>query len=86
MTSKSEFYIRSIVSIILLLSFIISAFTGIVLIFKPKGPARIAGTFEKGMVSDLHTYSSIVMLSASIIHIYLNWNPLKLYFRKLLQL
>ena len=74
----SIYQVRRIVSIILLVSWIISFITGVILYLKT------TKIIYKGLEilptpRLLHTYSSFIMSGIAIIHMYLNWNSIKRY-------
>ena len=72
--------IRPIVSLTLLVLFIISAVTGVLLIFASRGK----GTTGRTTLANIHAMSSILMLIPAILHTYLNAKALKVYSKKLL--
>jgi hypothetical protein len=77
---------RRIVSLVTTLSFLVMAYTGIMLFISPQG--RVANWADwtlwglgKDDYAALHMNFMVVFLLASILHIYLNWSPLMSYLR-----
>ncbi|MCK4966229.1 DUF4405 domain-containing protein [bacterium] len=83
---KKKFHFRGFISFTITWTFIILAFSGIILYFSPKGRVAnwtdwtILGLTKEGW-SGLHTIIALLFLLAIILHIYLNWNPLLNYLR-----
>ncbi len=69
--------IRKYTSLTLLISWLVAAVTGSLLLISPL-LARI-GYYLPPAIPDLHTYVGFVALGISVIHIALNWNVLKAY-------
>jgi len=77
---------RRIVSLVTTLSFLVMAYTGIMLFLSPQG--RVANWANwtlwglgKEDYSAIHINFMVVFLIASILHIYLNWACLVSYLR-----
>lgn len=83
---KKKFHLRGFISFTVTWTFLILAFSGIVLYFSPKGRVAnwidwtIVGLTKEGWVG-LHTITAMLFLLSIILHIYLNWNPLMNYLR-----
>ena len=78
--------IRRIISLTIFLSFIMMAYTGIMLFLCPQGRVaywtgwRLFG-LSKEQYGELHTTFMIVFLVGGIWHITLNWRPIKGYLK-----
>ncbi len=75
------YQVRRIVSLILLVSLVLSASTGIILYLRSTDLLYWLVPFNTQAIAKLHTYSSFVMVGTSIIHLYLNINALVLYIK-----
>jgi hypothetical protein len=78
--------LRSFVSVLLLFSFCIMAFTGIILFITP--PGRVAHWIGWKMIglgkeqwAAVHIMFSITVIVVSILHLYLNFKPMMNYFK-----
>lgn len=74
--SQSKFQLRGFTSILLSLSFVVVAATGLVLWL-----AHSPQTFgiSKGVWKHTHIFTSLLMLVAGLIHLWLNWKVLWCY-------
>lgn len=74
---------RAFANLLLLCSFIVVGFSGLVLLGAPRG--RIPGWeflwLGKGEWAELHEHFGILMIVLTAVHLWLNWKPLKSYFR-----
>jgi len=81
---KKTFQIRPFISILLLLSFLLLAFSGLMLYLRPEGSIAswtgwdILGINKKGW-EGIHTVFCILFLVVASIHLVLNWKPLLHY-------
>ena len=74
--------IKTIVDVLLLVGLTVMGVTGIGMYLAPPGRiAKITGwTFlglDKYTLGDIHTYFGFTMLSIGLLHLTLNWTPLK---------
>ncbi len=79
--------LRKYVSLILVFAFIILTWTGIMLYIAPHG--RVANwtnwkimSASKSDFERMHTIWGYIMVILSLLHIYLNWNSIKMYIKK----
>lgn len=81
---KKTFQIRPFISILLLLSFLLLAFSGLMMYLRPEGSIaswtgwNILGIDKKGW-EGIHTVFCILFLVVASIHLVLNWKPLLHY-------
>ena len=76
----SIYTVRKIVSIVLLIAWIITCFTGLVLyLYTTKVLYKHVLFLSSNNIRMLHTYVSFIAFGTSILHIYLNWNAIKVY-------
>ncbi len=75
------YQVRRIVSLIMLVTIILSAGSGIILYLRSTNTLYWLAPINTQAAAKLHTYSSFVMAGASIIHLYLNMNALVLYIK-----
>ena len=87
MTKQSKkFHTRGFTSFMTTWTFLILAFSGVILYFTPKGRVAnwmswtILGLTKEGWAG-LHTIIALLFLSLIILHIYFNWAVLMNYFR-----
>lgn len=59
----------------LMLSFLVQLVTGLVMFFKLRGPFV-------GNLYELHEYNGLLVVMLVVIHIFLNWNWIKMDFLK----
>jgi cytochrome b subunit of formate dehydrogenase len=85
-SAKESFNLRAFASVFAGLSFVLMAVTGLVLFFAPS--CRIARDtswavwgHDKEQWVAVHVWLSIACITASLIHIYLNWTALTNYFK-----
>ncbi len=75
--------LRRIVSICLLISAILVFVSGIVLYLRTTHVLyRAVIWIPAWIIDDIHVYAGFVVSGLAIIHVYLNWNALKNYFRR----
>lgn len=74
------FYLRSWVSIVLIASWSLAAFTGFLLWLAPSGPragkALLLFGISKGEWGDIHFWFSAIALTATLIHLIVDWRAL----------
>lgn len=80
------------VDILLLISGLFSAITGIVLLLSPSGAGMnrglktgelIFGLSSRGYVKILHNWSSIILVLLVVIHLILNWHTILCYIKSI---
>ncbi|NPA98851.1 MAG: DUF4405 domain-containing protein [Crenarchaeota archaeon] len=75
--------VRRIVSICLLISAILVFISGIILYLRTTHVLYRAVVWIPGWAIDnIHVYAGFVVSGLAIIHVYLNWNALKSYFKR----
>ena len=81
---RKNFQIRPFISILLLLSFLLLAFSGLMLYLRPEGSLarwtgwNILGINKKGW-EGIHTIFCVLFLAVTSIHIFFNWKPILHY-------
>jgi len=85
-SNKKKFSLRAFISTYMVFSFLILAFSGIILYIAP--PGRIAHWteltilgFTKDQWQAIHTIFTFLFIIAGSFHIYYNWKPIMAYFR-----
>ncbi len=79
----NTYNIRRIVSICLLISAILVFISGIVLYLRTTNVLYHAVIWIPAWIIDyIHVYAGFVASGLAIIHVYLNWNALKNYFKR----
>ncbi|WP_022670708.1 DUF4405 domain-containing protein [Hippea alviniae] len=78
--------LRRFTSLIMLFSFIVMSFTGIVLFFVPQGKVAYWTGWKflgltKTQYSDIHVSFMVLFLIFGVIHVYLNWNAIVNYLK-----
>lgn len=70
--------INYIVDILMLICFLVSAISGVFLLFSPKGPRagwyKVIEGGRRGDLNDLHIIFGILMIVFGLIHFILHWN------------
>jgi len=75
--------LRRIVSICLLISALLVFVSGIILYLRTTNVLYRAVVWMPGwIVDDIHIYAGFVVSGLAIMHVYLNWNALKSYFKR----
>jgi len=83
---------KIIVDILLLISGLFSAVTGIILLLSPSGAGMhrglktgelITGFTSRGYAKILHDWSSIILVALVVIHLILNWSTILCYIKSI---
>jgi len=87
---KIKIKLKIFVDILLLISGLFSAVTGIVLLLSPSGAGMhrglktgelISGLTSRGYIKILHDWSSIILILLIVFHLILNWSTILCYIK-----
>ncbi len=76
-----EYWVRAITSLALFVSWILTVFSGTILLLKSSVTLYQFVPLPASAVANLHTYAGFVMFGASIIHAYLNRRAISSYIK-----
>ena len=80
MSDKRKFNLRAAITLMVSLTFITIAGSGLILYFSPRGPGAIIG-LNKGQWENLHVMMGVVFMAVALGHVAYNLRPLWKYVR-----
>ncbi|NPA96754.1 MAG: DUF4405 domain-containing protein [Crenarchaeota archaeon] len=80
---SSERVVRAATSIVLFFSWLLTIFSGTILLLKSSVALYQYVPLSTDIVADIHTYAGFVMFGSSIIHVYLNRRAVLAYLKRI---